>query len=92
MEGRLGSERVVVQSPMSYSGSAARIWRMTDVNVWVRWLLAVPAAVLLIVVVWVVVTGWYLLVGLLVAPWRLIRRGGRKRKRDRLRHRELLDR
>lgn len=33
---------------------------------------------------------WYLLFGLLLVPYRIIRRGQRKRRREELRHREML--
>ena len=87
---KLKSEQMVVQSPMSYTGSAKRIWRMTDINPLVRWLFAIPAAVGFSAVAWTLVTGWYLLFGLFLAPYRLLRRGSRKRKRDEQRHREML--
>jgi hypothetical protein len=84
MGGQVGSERVVVSAPMSYAGSAHRLWRGPAL---VRWLVMVPV----IGVVWVGVTGWYLLFGILVVPYRLVRRGSRRRKRDGLRHREIID-
>ena len=93
---RLKSEKVVVSAPMSFSGSAARIW---------NWLMRRPAAVtnnwtkfgfgtltvLLIALAWTVVLGWYVTFGLLVIPYRLIRRGQRKHKLDEERHRELME-
>jgi hypothetical protein len=47
-------------------------------------------AIVLVVSVWVLVTAWYLLWGLALVPYRLLRRGARKRKVEMLRHRELL--
>lgn len=87
------SEDVVIQSPTSYTGSRARIWRMVTgtENPALRWSLAVPTALLLILLAWSFVSAWYLLFGLFLAPWRLIRRGSRKRKRDTLRHQEVLE-
>lgn len=91
MTQRLESERVVIQAPMSYTGSARRVWRWTwTENAAVKWMLAVPAAVVAIAVMWVAVTGWYVVFGLLLFPYRLLRRGSRKRKRDEARHREAL--
>ena len=85
------SQRVVVQAPMSLSGSAGRIWKLTDIGpAPVKWALLAPLAVMLILVAWTVVVCWYLIFGLLLVPYRLIRRGGRKRKRENLRHAELL--
>jgi heme/copper-type cytochrome/quinol oxidase subunit 2 len=89
--GRLASEQVVVAAPMSFSGSAKRIWKMTDQeNQWVRYLLMVVAAIL-IVMAWCVVVCWYLFFGLLIVPYRLIRRGSRKEKKRALQHREQLE-
>ncbi len=82
----LASERVVVQAPMSYAGSAKRIWRMTRLTMWLS-----IVAVVAIAVAWIVVTVWYVVFGILLVPYRLIRRGGRKQKRDELRHREMME-
>jgi hypothetical protein len=88
---KLQSEKVVVGAPLSYAGSAARIWKLTGV-------VAQPAArfglgavaVVLIAFAWVFVTSWYLIFGLFLVPYRLIRRGQRKRKREALQHRETI--
>lgn len=45
----------------------------------------------LIMAAWMGVVVWYFMFGILLIPYRLIRRGQRKQKRDILRHRELLD-
>lgn len=86
------SEKIVVQAPMSYTGSAKRLWRITDRSVAVRWLVMIPLALLLIAGAWVAVSGWYIVFGLLMAPYRLIRRGSRKRRLDDQRHREVIER
>jgi uncharacterized membrane-anchored protein len=76
---------------MSFSGSAKRIWKMTDQkNQWVRYLLMVVAATL-IAIAWCVVAVWYVIFGLLLVPYRLIRRGGRMEKKRALQHREQLE-
>lgn len=86
----LESEKVVVAAPLSFSGSAARIWRLTpNANPWWHSTL-IALAVVLIAVAWVVVLAWYVLFGLFLLPYRIVRRGQRKQKRDELRHRELL--
>ena len=91
---RLESERVVVSAPMSFAGSARRLsaglWSQRGVaaRVVIGWWL-LPVAV---VTVWLLVAAWYVVFGLLLFPYRLVRRGSRKRKRDELRHREVLDR
>lgn len=88
---RLPSEDVILSAPMSYSGSAQRIMRMRRRARTESGLAGLTtAAVALIVVVWVFVTVWYLMWGVLLVPYRLHRRGARRRKAEALRHRELL--
>lgn len=89
---RLESERVVVQSPLSFVGSARRLWRLTDVgpDPWAK-VVTIPLAVLLVAAAWVFVAAWTAVFGLLLVPYRLVRRGGRRRKQEGLRHREMLN-
>lgn len=88
---KLQSEKVVLAAPMSFAGSAARIWKLVGLSEQpaARVALAV-AAISLICVAWMSVTVWYILFGLFLAPYRLIRRGQRKRKREALQHREMM--
>lgn len=88
----LPSEQVVIQSPMSFVGSGRRIWKLTDQRNRAVRALAVVLAVLLIAVAWIVVAAWTLFFGVFLIPYRLLRRGSRKRKQERLRHREVLNR
>jgi Flp pilus assembly protein TadB len=89
---RLKSEEVVISAPMSFNGSALRIWKLTRAsNPMVQWFLLMPLALVLICIAWVFVFLWYMIFGLLLVSYRLIRRSGRKQKRDKLRHRELLE-
>lgn len=81
------SERIVTSAPMSFSGSARRIWLALDSNAGLQWGLGLP----LIACAWMVVLCWYVFFGLLLVPYRLIRRGSRKRKLADARHREMLD-
>jgi hypothetical protein len=89
---RLASEDVVVAAPMSFAGSAERLWKITrsaPANAFTS--AAVHGGVLLLIAVaWAVVLCWYLFFGLWLVPYRLIRRGQRKRRREDLRHREML--
>ncbi len=90
--GRLASEEIVVSAPMSFHGSAKRIWKLTRLtpdNGPATFGLAV-LAILLIPCAWACVLTWYVVFGIFLIPYRLIRRGDRTRKRNDLRHREML--
>jgi hypothetical protein len=88
---RLASEDVIINAPMSYAGSAQRIMRLRRRAPAGASLAAITAsAVALVIMVWIFVTAWYLLWGIWLVPYRLLRRGARKRKAEAMRHRELL--
>lgn len=96
MGDKLESEKIIVSAPTSFSGSAARIWKITATdNNLMKWLLLVPIALGLIFMAWSFVTIWYIIIfglfGVFVIPFRLLTRSGRNRKRDKLQHRELLE-
>lgn len=80
------SEKIVIEAPMSYAGSRKRIMGLSD-NLAVKLLLLVP----LVLIAWCFVFVWYLIFGILVFPYRLIRRGSRKRKKADAQHREILE-
>ena len=89
--GKLRSEQVVVSAPLSFAGSAKRIWKITDQeNVAIKYALAI-VALSLIVFAWMFVAMWYCVFGILLVPFRLLRRGSRKDKRQALQHREQLE-
>ncbi len=85
----LRSESMVVQAPFSLTGSAKRIWNLLPQNPWWRLGLATPALAL-IAVAWTFIIGWYCFFGLLLVPFWIFRRGGRRRKLEQQRHRELM--
>lgn len=88
---RLASEDVIISAPMSYVGSAQRIMRLRRRAEGGASLAAITtSAVVLVVAAWVLVTAWYLLWGIWLIPYRLLRRGARKRKLEAIRHRELM--
>jgi hypothetical protein len=88
---RLASEDVIINAPMSYAGSAQRIIRIRrHADDGGKLVAMTVVAILLVLAVWVLVTAWYLMWGLLLVPYRLLRRGARKRKAEALRHRELM--
>lgn len=88
---RLASEDVIINAPMSYAGSAQRIMRIRR-RAPAGWkLVAVTSlAVVFVLAAWFCVTIWYLTWGLWLVPYRLLRRGARKRKAEAIRHRELM--
>ncbi len=96
MATKLSSEKVIVSAPTSFSGSAARIWKITESdNDLLKWLLLVPIALCLIFMAWSFVAFWYFIIfglfGIFVIPFRLLTRSSRNRKRNSLQHRELLE-
>jgi uncharacterized membrane-anchored protein len=88
---RIASEKVVLAAPLSFAGSAGRIWplRLKSDDTWKRAALIVLALVL-IALAWTVVLSWYIIFGLLLVPYRIVRRGQRKRKMQGFQHRETL--
>jgi hypothetical protein len=88
---RLASEDVIINAPMSYAGSAQRIWRLRRrANSEGTVVALTILAVVLVLLVWVLVTSWYVSWGLWLVPYRILRRGARKRKAEAIRHRELM--
>jgi hypothetical protein len=89
---KLESENVVIAAPLSFAGSTTRIRNRVEevpdgpVKIWV----VIPAAVLFLLVAWAFILCWYLLWGLWLVPYRLFRRGQRKREVAELRHREFM--
>ena len=95
MSRQLASEKVVVSAPLSFSGSAQRIWKITNVvNPIAKFALAL-IAITLIMGAWMFVLCWYfvmyVLFGVFFFIFRIFTRSRRKNKRDKLRHREVLD-
>lgn len=80
----LASEQIVVSAPMSFTGSLKRTRNWF--NGWVFWVAGLP----LLLLWWVAILCWYLVFGLFLVPFRLIRRGSRKRKLADARHREMM--
>lgn len=87
---KLASERVIINAPMSFAGAAQRAFRLRGNTTGVARVAATVGVMLLTLVWWAAVLFWYLLFGLFLVPYRLLRRGARKRKAEALRHRELL--
>lgn len=91
----LPSERVIVSAPMSFTGAAARAWKLTVYPHGTGWMTAgraavIAAVILLTLIWWAAVLCWYLIFGIWLIPYRLIRHGARRRKIERLQHAELM--
>ena len=95
MSNQLASEKVVVSAPFSFAGSAQRIWKITSVENPIAKFALAMIAIALIMGAWMFVLCWYfvmyVLFGVFFFIFRLFTRGRRKNKRDKLRHREVLD-
>ena len=95
MSRQLASEKVVVSAPLSFSGSAQRIWKITNVDNPIAKIILSLVAVTLVAGAWMFVLCWYfvmyVLFGVFFFIFRLFTRSRRKNKRDKLRHREVLD-
>ena len=81
---------VIIQSPTSFVGATRRIWKLTKLGPPAAKFALIPLAAVLCVVAWVFCAVWLVVFGVVMVPWRLLRRGSRKRKLERLRHEELL--
>ena len=83
----------VVSAPMSFAGSLARTqnWLWFDKPVWYKWSLGWLAVSMVVMIWWMFILMWYMIFGLLLAPYRLRRRGSRKRKLQARQHQELLE-
>lgn len=81
----MGSERIVVAAPMSFVGSAQRMSRWFG-NLWLRWTFGLT----ILLFWWTLILCWYLFFGLALVPYRVVRRGARKRRLEDARHREML--
>jgi hypothetical protein len=67
---------------MSFAGSAKRIWPMTYTRTGWEQAAMTILAMSLIGLAWMAIFAWYLSFGPLLIPYRLIRRGQRKRAHD----------
>ena len=87
----MDASRTVIAAPMSFAGSLGRttnlLWHDRPVAVKVLAVFAVP---MIVALWWIAIVLWYGALGLLLAPYRLIRRGSRKRKREARMHQETL--
>ena len=88
------SEDVIINAPMSFAGAAQRSFRLRRKSFnppWLANVLMTTLAILLTLVWWGLVAVWYVVFGLLLVPYRLLRRGSTKRKQEATRHREMME-
>jgi uncharacterized membrane protein (UPF0182 family) len=90
------SEDIIINAPMSFAGAAQRSFRLRRLRGGPPWLQVIELvfttmlALMLMLAWWFVVACWYVAFSLLLVPYRLLRRGSRKRKQEALRHREMM--
>lgn len=89
----LYSEDVILDAPMSFTGCTKRTLRFMSAhrpaNPWWN-ALAVIAGVVFLLFAYAAIAAWYLMFGLLLVPYRLIRRSQRRDEQRRRQHAELL--
>jgi len=92
VRGKMSDKRQVVSAPMSLNGSYLRTVNLLwfDKSVLFRAAVGWWLAASILFFWWGAVVVWYVLFGLLLVPYRLIRRGGRNRKIAERRHQELI--
>ncbi len=87
----MDASRTVIAAPMSFAGAVGRttnlLWHGRPIAVKV---VAVGAVPLILIFWWGAIVVWYAVFGLILAPYRLVRRGSRKRKREGRIHEETL--
>ena len=88
----MDAKRTVIAAPMSYAGAVGRtlnlLWH--DRPPVVKYALGLWGIPVMLVLWWLAISAWYFFFGLLLAPYRLVRRGSRKRKREARMHDETL--
>jgi hypothetical protein len=89
----LGSEQVILDAPMSFTGCTKRTLRFARDQQCQRWwskTLAVSGLVLWLTLAYAVILCWYAVFGIWLVPYRLVRRSQRRDEQRRRQHAELL--
>jgi Flp pilus assembly protein TadB len=89
----LGSEEIILDAPMSFTGMTKRTLRFSSRHASQKWwskTLAVTGLVLWFTLAYATILCWYAIFGLLLVPFRLIRRSQRRDEQRRRQHAELL--
>lgn len=85
------SKKIIVEAPFSFTGATKRIWPLTNSdNAQLKYFVLVPSVILLLCVCYLAIATWYAMFGLLLVPYRLMRRSQRKNKLRDAQHAELL--
>ena len=89
----ISQKQDVVAAPMSFAGSLGRarnlMWH--DRPVWYKAVFGWWLMPTLVLMWWMLILTWYMMFGLLLVPYRLLRRGSRKQKIQNRQHAELLE-
>ena len=89
----MSKKREILSAPMSFAGSLARTqnWLWHDKETWFKISIGWWAVGTVVGAWWSAIAMWYVIFGLWLVPYRLIRRGSRKKKRQDRQHQEILD-
>lgn len=90
---KLESETIIVEAPFSFTGATKRIWRVVEKteDPKVRAFVVAPLVVIVLMFVYAGILSWYAMFGLLLLPFRLIRRSQRNKKLQKAQHKEMLE-
>jgi len=88
----MSDKRQIVSAPMSLNGAYLRTLNLAwfDKPSWFQLAVGWWLVASILFFWWSAIAVWYVLFGILLVPYRLIRRGGRKRKIADRRHKELI--
>jgi hypothetical protein len=89
----VSNKRDVVSAPMSFAGSLGRTqnWLWHDKEVWFKAAIGWWAVPMVVMMWWMIILCWYMVWGIFLIPYRMIRRGSRKRKVQDRQHKEMLE-
>ena len=78
------SRNIVIEAPMSFSGSLQRLnnWFWGDQPAWLKLTVSWWAMPSLLILWWSVIVPWYLIFGLWLIPYRSARQDQRRRRKE----------
>ncbi len=89
----LGSEEIILDAPMSFTGLTKRTLRFSRQHALAHWwskTLATTGLTIWLTLAYILILCWYVVFGLWLVPYRLIRRSQRHDEQRRRQHAELL--